>query len=93
MRGEEHAMNAVTYVVEHPTRGILVDQERDPYAILSAHAKETGYTTRWSHSRPRTEARQFADLEQAQTVISRIPLRTRSETVILEFGSWKPVGP
>lgn len=64
------------YILEHPTRGILVDEPDCD--------KESGT---WSWARPRTAARRF-NFREAVHVLNELPAEIRQRTSILVYGTW-----
>lgn len=64
------------YILEHPTRGILVDEPDCD--------KPEGT---WSWARPRTAARKF-NFKDACYVLGELPTRVREKVAILEHGTW-----
>jgi hypothetical protein len=76
----------VEYIIEHPTRGILMDQETSD----GIH-----FRTRWAWSKPRTQAKTFNSLFAARIARQSIePEITRTTSQIMirtEDGDWVEV--
>lgn len=75
------------YIIEHPTKGILMSQEYDP----TDGEPSTEYRSRWSWSKPRPEALYFETRDQAHTAQQRLADNVAVKVYLLNFGTWSVV--
>ncbi len=75
------------YIIEHPTKGVLMSQDYDPIDGDPA----TNYKSVWSWSKPRAEACRFDDLAEAATARRRLADAVAAKAYLLHHGNWSPV--
>lgn len=73
------------YIVESSTLGILVSQE------FGDLGRREGIVSRFSWSRPRSDAKRFVSVEGAQHAINLLKPRQRNHVSVLVFGTWETV--
>jgi len=73
------------YIIEHPTKGILVDQEYDPID------GDPEFRSSWAWSKPRSEGLRFDTLAEARTAQRRLSDGVRAKAYLLHFGNWSVV--
>lgn len=70
------------YIIEHPTKGVLVSQEYDPID----GDPETNYRSRWSWSKPRTAGLRLVGMRAAEQAMARLPESVRAKSNIRVWG-------
>jgi hypothetical protein len=82
-------MNRAGYVVEHPSRGVLMSLDQDPAGMFSnAYG---GWSSRWSWSRPRSDGQTFASVHDAAEAVGRLKPAVADLCAVLERDTWTPV--
>lgn len=74
----------MSYIIEHPTRGVLVDQVSDNRYYANTR-------NRFSPLRPRGHGMLFATDSDVTFALSRIEPAIRAECVAMQYGSWDEV--
>jgi hypothetical protein len=77
------------FIIEHQSRGVLMDQDHDPYGRSSNVYLE--WRSKFSHSKLRSEAVRFHNLEAARLALSRLHPTVRRNATIRRWGTWAPV--
>lgn len=87
MSAESASTLPAGFIIEHPTRGVMFEQD-----AAAHYDREQAYKSRWSPTKSRTEAQLFTSLDAARLALSRIePDKVRREAQIRRYGSWAVV--
>lgn len=75
------------YIIEHPTKGVLMSQDYDPID----GEPSTGYKSVWSWSKPRSEALVFNGIASAKMARRRVAEAVVGRVEIRRWGDWELV--